>query len=430
MHRNFPFGRATRIRTGTGLALVAPLLLAGLVVPPSSSAGEDDLRDRRNQVERDIDQQQGDVHEISRELARAQARVDSAVAALSSARARLADLQVQVQAAIALDREMQAKLDAAIVRLQNAREDLAQGRRDVEDQRQELAEFALSTYQQGGLGTLSLGLGLDAQTTQDAVDTFQGMDAVANRASVELQQLEAAEVILTLTEQRVEETRDEVRENRVAAAENLALKQDLEAQAADAARDVRAQVATLRSVQAKVKDAKQREIAKLNTMQRERDRIEDRLRRIAERRARQHGGSLQAPSDGGGFLSYPVNNTYITSPYGMRLHPILNVWKLHDGTDFHAPCATPVYAAAAGRISEQYYNAGYGNRIILDHGYVNGASLATSYNHLTSFAQSVGSKVERGELIGYAGTTGYSTGCHLHLMVYVNGATVNPTTWL
>ena len=69
----------------------------------------------------------------------------------------------------------------------------------------------------------------------------------------------------------------------------------------------------------------------------------------------------------------------------MRMHPILHVCKLHDGTDFHADCGTPVYAAANGRVISEYYNAGYGNRIILDHGFVKGVSLQTSYNHLTSF---------------------------------------------
>jgi murein DD-endopeptidase MepM/ murein hydrolase activator NlpD len=132
----------------------------------------------------------------------------------------------------------------------------------------------------------------------------------------------------------------------------------------------------------------------------------------------------------GGFLSWPVTNTYITSPYGMRLHPILHIWKLHDGTDFHATCGTPVYAAADGRVLSEYYNAGYGNRVIIDHGLVRGVSLATSYNHLTSFVAQTGEQVHRGQLIAYSGTTGYSTGCHLHFMVYVNGATVDPMTWL
>ena len=85
------------------------------------------------------------------------------------------------------------------------------------------------------------------------------------------------------------------------------------------------------------------------------------------------------------YLSYPVNNTYVTSPYGVRLHPILHIWELHDGTDFHAPCGTPVYAAAPGAtVSSAYYNTGYGNRLFINHGYVHGVSLWTSYNHLTA----------------------------------------------
>jgi murein DD-endopeptidase MepM/ murein hydrolase activator NlpD len=410
---------------------VVPLLVATFVHAAPSSADEDGLKHRRNQVENQIEDQQDDVDEINADLVAAQARVDAGVQALAEAQARLADLRVQVQAAIERDQQMQEALEAAIVRLENARADLDRGQQAVEDQRSELATFALSTYQGGGLSTLSLGLGLDAQTTQDAVDTFQGLDAVGNKAGVELQQLEAAEVILRLTEERVEKTRDEVRERRIEAAENLATKQALEEQAETAEAEVRTHVAALRVERQAVAAAKQKEVAQLNNLEAERNRIQEQLRKIAERRARQNHRSLNsAPTNGGGYLSYPVNNTYITSPYGMRLHPILHVWKLHDGTDFHAACGTPVYAAASGRIISEYYNAGYGNRIIIDHGYVKGVSLSTSYNHLTRFVKGVGSRVQRGELIAYSGTTGYSTACHLHFMVYVNGATTNPMNWL
>jgi murein DD-endopeptidase MepM/ murein hydrolase activator NlpD len=144
-----------------------------------------------------------------------------------------------------------------------------------------------------------------------------------------------------------------------------------------------------------------------------------------------HGGSRSiGPGDSGGWLSWPVADTYVTSPYGMRFHPILHYWKLHDGTDFGAGCGTPVYAAASGTVISEYYDSAYGNRITLNHGNVNGVSLSTSYNHLTSFVAGYGQHVARGELIGYAGTTGWSTGCHLHFMVYENGATVDPMTWL
>jgi len=105
-------------------------------------------------------------------------------------------------------------------------------------------------------------------------------------------------------------------------------------------------------VRQEIAQAKREELRQLASLKKERDRVEDRLRRIALRRAQQNriSTSATAPSDAGGFFSYPVANTYITSPYGMRFHPILHVLKLHDGTDFHAPCGVPVYAAAAGTV--------------------------------------------------------------------------------
>jgi murein DD-endopeptidase MepM/ murein hydrolase activator NlpD len=123
-------------------------------------------------------------------------------------------------------------------------------------------------------------------------------------------------------------------------------------------------------------------------------------------------------------------NGYVTSSYGMRLHPVYQKWRLHDGTDFGASCGTPVRAAAAGEVIAVYYNAGYGNRVIVDNGFRRGVGLGTAYNHLSAFDAFEGERVRRGDVIGYVGNTGYSTGCHLHFMVFENGATVNPMGWL
>jgi murein DD-endopeptidase MepM/ murein hydrolase activator NlpD len=110
----------------------------------------------------------------------------------------------------------------------------------------------------------------------------------------------------------------------------------------------------------------------------------------------------------------------------MRLHPVLGYWKLHDGTDYGAPCGTPIYAARSGTVSWATYRGGYGNQVLINHGWVNGAPLMTSYSHMSAFSVSAGQRVSQGQRIGYVGTTGYSTGCHLHFMVYVDGKTVNP----
>jgi len=127
-------------------------------------------------------------------------------------------------------------------------------------------------------------------------------------------------------------------------------------------------------------------------------------------------------------FAYPVSAP-ITSPYGMRLHPVTHIYKLHDGTDFGAGCGTPIRAAYSGRVAERYYNGGYGNRLMIDHGYVDGRYVTTGYNHAIRYSVSVGQHVSKGQVVGYVGSTGYSTGCHLHLMVWLGGRLVNPMTW-
>ena len=113
----------------------------------------------------------------------------------------------------------------------------------------------------------------------------------------------------------------------------------------------------------------------------------------------------------------------------MRYHPILHYWRLHSGRDYAIPCGTPVYAAANGTVILSGYSGSYGNRVVVDHGLVRGEGLATTYNHLSSIRKHSG-RVSRGQLIGYSGTTGRSTGCHLHFETLENGDFVDPRTWL
>ena len=136
---------------------------------------------------------------------------------------------------------------------------------------------------------------------------------------------------------------------------------------------------------------------------------------------RSSGSTRKASS----YFDYPVNGP-ITSPYGQRFHPVLHVWKLHDGTDFGASCGTPIRAPRDGVVAEKYFNRGYGNRLMLDHGKVGGHYVTTGYNHASSYTVGVGQHVSRGQVIGYVGTTGFSTGCHLHFMVWTDGNRENP----
>ncbi|NLE98601.1 MAG: M23 family metallopeptidase, partial [Propionibacterium sp.] len=114
----------------------------------------------------------------------------------------------------------------------------------------------------------------------------------------------------------------------------------------------------------------------------------------------------------------------VTSAFGMRVHPITGVYKLHDGTDFGAPCGTPIRVPWAGTVTGTGVSVGYGYRVHVRHD----DGLATAYAHLPRFDVGVGQRLGAGEQVGVVGTTGYSTGCHLHWMAWQSGALVDPMT--
>lgn len=124
-----------------------------------------------------------------------------------------------------------------------------------------------------------------------------------------------------------------------------------------------------------------------------------------------------------GVLSAPVNGRR-SSGYGMRRHPILGYTRMHAGVDFAARYGSPIYAATDGTIAFAGRHGGHGNYVRIQHG----GGLATGYAHMSRIAASVGQRVRRGQVIGYVGSTGLSTGPHLHYELYRNGRTIDPNS--
>ncbi len=129
-----------------------------------------------------------------------------------------------------------------------------------------------------------------------------------------------------------------------------------------------------------------------------------------------------------GYLSAP-SSAPTTSSFGYRLHPVLKIQKLHAGLDYGGACGSPIRAAANGTIIGATFTSGGGNKIIIDHGVQRGVNLTTTYAHMSRYAVRSGS-VTRGQIIGYVGTTGLSTACHLHFETRENGIAVDPRSWL
>ena len=136
-----------------------------------------------------------------------------------------------------------------------------------------------------------------------------------------------------------------------------------------------------------------------------------------------------------GFICPLKSYSRVSSEYGWRKNPVSGVNKLHAGTDFAAPGGTPIYAAASGYVQVAGWSSGgYGNYVIIYHGKMSdGNSYTTLYGHMRSVATSAGKYVQQGELIGYVGSTGNSTGNHLHLEVWKGGSkanAVNPRNYI
>jgi len=142
-------------------------------------------------------------------------------------------------------------------------------------------------------------------------------------------------------------------------------------------------------------------------------------------------GKEQYYSDDGrslrqGFLRSPLEFSRVSSSFGRRLHPIQNNWREHKGTDFAAPTGTPVKATSDGVVELAAMQRGYGNIVILKHR----GNISTAYAHLNGFAKDIrkGQPVSQGDIIGYVGSTGWSTGPHLHYEVRISGVAQNPMT--
>ncbi|CAA9322566.1 MAG: hypothetical protein AVDCRST_MAG24-413 [uncultured Nocardioidaceae bacterium] len=429
---SFPHARthpsARRTAAALGLAAAVTGLLAAVVLPSAPAtaltpAASGSLDDRRVAVADRLDDAGHQLEESSAAVRRATTALLGARAELADAEAVLADTRDALAVARARDEQMQSRLEAARDRLAQARAALDAGRAAVGEQESGLRRMAAATYEQGGSGLTNLSLVFTTQDPAQLTGRLTSTTSVLNSESALLDRLTASRVVLAVQEEQTEAAEAQVARRREEAAANLARKEALQAQADAAAAEVDELVEAKAGARRSALEMRRTDLRQLGRLEAERARITQLVRQRAAHSA------LSGIVDGGGVLTTPTRG-WLSSGYGMRTHPIFGYRSLHDGVDFGALCGTPVVAAAGGTVLSQYFSSSYGNRVIIDHGLLRGVGVATTSNHLSRYAVAVGQRVERGQVIGYVGDTGWSTGCHLHFSVLQNGVAVDPAPWL
>lgn len=403
---------------------------------PLSSA---DTGGDKKKLDSGISRLRSQLEGTSADLAKAFADQQRTKAQLPGARRALTAADVAQGVADRRNEAVATALAVAKANVAKAADALVRNTRESQKAQDQLANMVRDDYQNGGVSGLSVAL--EADSPEDFTNRMIMMDTVMR---VRLG------TVRSLGTMRAEG--NAVRAHLVAVRQQVTI---LKAQAqaalvrARAARQIaakaKATVDHLYAAQtryaAAVSARKATESANLTKMQAESDALtrvlaaRARAARAAARPSHQPRGTSprQAPprnappGGGGGFLSYPVSAP-VSSEFGLRYHPILHYWRLHSGIDFAADCGSPVYAAADGDVILSTVAGGYGNQLVVDHGIQDGVDLTTTYNHLSGFVVT-GGPVHRGQLIAYSGTTGLSTGCHLHFETRENGVPVNPRLW-
>lgn len=321
-----------------------------------------------------------------------------------------------------------SKLDAARAEDAALTEQIAADDQKVDQLRDVIAEMARSEYQDAQQDQ-SLSIIFGATTSQEFVDDYAFRETTARVQSATLADVEQLAAVNKNRKVRQEAVREYI-EDLKDQADALVVETQTAKDAAEAKKaEVERLVAEAKELTAYLESQRAlylQQQAELEAAQAALATELDQLwrKKLAEEAANGSGSLVK------GFFSPPTAVPYITSSYGWRLHPVYGVYKLHAGTDFRAYCGTAIKAPADGTVEWATMKSGFGNQVMLYHGVLSGKVVYTSSNHLSKFAVSSGAKVKRGDIIGYSGTTGTSTACHLHFEVYVNGVTVDPMDYV
>ncbi len=386
--------------------LAVPLILS-LLIPPAI-AGSNDIDQQVSEASEALTEASQAVVAAAESLKDAQAKLPAAREAMAIATTRESEAASVYEKAASDLAVSKAAYTAALSKVTSKEAEISQLQKKVD-------QFARSVYQQGQ--TSQWEIILESTSPSDLTVRLQNIKAVSISTARSLDDLLGAKDQLVSDAAAAEEVRLDMQ--RIA---NIASQALIDARnAADVAAAAKVEVDKLvdqESAALKIAEDDKAEV------QKQYDELRAEQIRIA---ALSGSAGEQGPVDpqATGPLSWPLPGRAAGGSVGWRVHPVYGYKSCHTGVDSGAPRGTPIRAAAAGVILSTTFSRAYGNMTLIDHG----GGMVTMYAHQTRFGVSPGQAVGNQEVIGYVGSTGFSTGPHLHFEVHLNGVPYNPMGW-
>ncbi|HHT51513.1 MAG TPA: peptidoglycan DD-metalloendopeptidase family protein [Eubacteriaceae bacterium] len=368
------------------------IIIIGLVLPSIAMADINKEQDKLNNLNKNIKSVQGKIKESKEEK--------------QETKKELEKIEQQLEEANNNLEKIKTDLDSTNRALDKAKDELAKAEEAMENQNMTLSERIRVMYKNGNIGYLEVLL--EAESFSDFISRIEMIKTI----------MEYDYELLNTLEEKKREVEDKKLEIEKEQERILTLKNKLERKAKE-----------VKSLQVSRENKIRKIDNEIAAFEKEMKHLEEdaaKVKKIIQAAANKNNSGGSGPYTGGQLLWPVPGHTRITSPYGMRLHPIQHVYKMHTGIDIGAGRGTPVVASADGVVTYAGYLGGYGYTVIIDIG----GGLSTLSAHHSSLKVSAGQSVKRGQTVALVGSTGASTGPHLHFEVRKNGNHTNPIPYL
>ena len=352
----------------------------------------------------ELDKKYEELYDIQSEIKRTEERISTVRGQEQSLSRELENLERRLAQARRELAEIQKELENTEEFIRVTNEELLEAENDLKEKIELLCSRLRALYENGSVTYLEVLLG--SASFNEFLSRVDMMQDIIGQ-DVELMEM-------------IQQKKDEIEAKK----EELEKKKEelirLEKEADSKKQQLEADTARREQLLAELEQERKAYETALDELEETSKQIEDMIRRL---QMEQSGSAQTSP----GQMHWPTGPSWrISSPFGNRVHPILGSTRFHSGIDMAAPHGQPVYAAAPGKVIFSGVQGGYGNTVIIDHG----GGISTLYAHNSTLTVSVGEFVSKGQMIARIGSTGLSTGPHVHFEVRVDGAPQDPMNWL